>query len=170
MPRIPFVSGRRVRAVEVNDAIDDAIRSRYQTADQTRTNSTAFLSSPDLVCSVAANAWYTFDSFIIVDTNATADFKFNLALPAGSGAVLSLWGSGVLAASISDVIFHDVLNTTTIPAGGVAAGTLMSMRPAGILAIGATAGSCTFQFAQNTANAVGTILKLGSWMKLSRVA
>jgi hypothetical protein len=164
-------AGQRIRASQYN-ADQDRRRKKYQSADQLRNNNTTLLSSTDLTWTVEANAVYAFDSLILIDANTTADFKYNFLLPAGSGIVQSLWGSGVSngAGIIDGAIFHDVVTSAGLPAGGANSGTPLSLKPQGLIAIGGTAGTVTFQFAQNTANASNTILKLGSWIELTKVA
>lgn len=169
MPLNPFVAGRELLASEFNDSVDAAIRTRYQTADQTRNNSSTFLASPDLVMPVAANALYTFESCILYDSSTTADFKHEWQLPAGSGISIATWTSTTSGNAVDSPIAHDVLSGFSFASGGAGIGTVMSCRPCGVIAIGATAGDLVIRFAQNTAAAVNTRLVLGSWIRLSRV-
>jgi hypothetical protein len=164
-------AGQKIRASDYN-ADQNRIRKLYQKADQTRNNNTTLLSSPDLVFSVEAGAFYAFDSIIFFEASITADFKYSFLLPAGSGIVQSMWGSGASNAAgiIDGPIFHDGVTGFTLPTGGANVGTTLTIRPAGIIAIGGTAGTLTLQFAQSVANVSDTKLKLGSWIELAKVA
>lgn len=161
-------AGQKIRASQYN-ADQDRIRKKYQTADQTRNNSTAFLASPDLVFTVEANAFYVFDSCILYDTNSTADFKHEYLLPAGSGIQIATWTSTTTGAAVDSPVAHDMLTSFSYASGGVASGTIMCTAPRGLIAIGGTAGTLVIRFAQNTAAVVDTKLKLGSWVELAKV-
>lgn len=162
-------AGQKIRASDYN-ADQDRIRKLYQKADQTRNNSTAFLASPDLVFPVTAGVFYAFDSLIMYDTDATADFKHEWLLPAGSGISIATWTSTITGTAVDSVVAHDVLTGFSFASGGVALGTVMSCCPRGIIAVGGTSGTLTIRFAQNVATAINTKLKLGSWVELTKVA
>jgi hypothetical protein len=162
-------AGQKIRASDYN-ADQDRIRKLYQKADQTRNASTAFLASPDLVFAVTAGAFYAFDACIMYDTDATADFKHEWLLPAGSGINIATWTSTTTGTLVDAAVAHDVLTGFSYASGGVALGTVMSTRPAGIIAIGGTGGTLTIRFAQNVSAAINTKLKLGSWVELTKVA
>lgn len=170
MPRVPFVAGNKLTAARLNEAIDDAGRTKYQTADQTRNNNTAFLASPDLVFPVLAGAFYVFRSCILYDTNSTADFKHEYLLPAGSGIQIATWTSTTTGAAVDSPVAHDMLTSFSFASGGVASGTIMCTAPVGLIAIGGTSGDLVIRFAQNTAAVVDTKLKLGSSVWMARVA
>jgi hypothetical protein len=163
---VAITAGQTVKASDLN-ALSGL--TACLTADSSIVNnSTAFVST-NLVIAVAANTTYAMESFVIFDSSATADYKCNFLLPVGATMLMSLWGSGVGATAVDSTIFHDSLAVTTLPAGGVASGTLMTLRTAGTITIAATAGNVTYQFAQNTATAVNTFIKTGSWIKVTPV-
>jgi hypothetical protein len=167
---VPFTVGQRLYAATLNAAFD-ITRVAYQVTDQTVNNTTTFLSSTYLTFSVAAGLTYVAEAQIIYDTNATADFKYNWLGPAGVFIRGSAWASAVTAAAVDATIYHDAVDLTgPWPAGGIASGTMMTVRPWAAIGVGATAGSLTFQFAQNTANASNTLLKACSWIRLTRVS
>lgn len=171
MPFSPVAAGQRIRASDFNAAIDAAIQTVYQTADQTRNNNTTYLSSPDLVLPLGiANAVYAFDASILYDTNSTADFKHKALLPSGAVADrVATWTNTTTGTAVDSVVAHDALTSWDYASGGVASGTIMCARPCGLITVGATTGMLVIQFAQNTANASNTILKRGSWVSLRRV-
>lgn len=164
-----FAAGQKLTATLLN-AEFNRTRTVSTPGDSTPVvSSTTLVSATSLVLSVEAGATYKFEAETIFDTNATADFKGLFALPAGSFIRLSEWASGAGAAATDATIFHDAIDSGAFVCGGIAAGTFMTARPAGIIIVGGTAGNCQFQFAQNVSNATGTILKGGSWMTLTKV-
>lgn len=140
-----------------------------QGTDQTRNNSTTFLSSTDLILPVGQNINYILESQLIVDSGTTPDVKWNFSIPSGASLRLSGWNAGTGDTATQTGIIHDANDSTTFASEGGGSGVMITCRPGGRLAVGNTAGSLTVQFAQNTANASNTILKAGSWIRLSRV-
>lgn len=167
MPLFPFLDNRNVQVSRLNDAVDNATRIRHQTADQIRNNTTVFLSSPDLVLSLKANAVYAYDALYMYDTSQAANINIRLGLPLGTTVRTAVWRSG--GGAVDAAILHDMTTSVTVPAAAVGIGTVMSCRPCGVIFSGA-AGDLVVQFAQITADPVNTRLKLGSWIRLSRVA
>lgn len=165
---IPITAGSDATAAQI-DAAFDVTRVLYQVSDQQVNNSTALISSSNLVFPVAASASYLFEGHIFCDTNTTADFKNSISIPSGTG-LISPWGSDTSAASVSASIEHDGFTALTWATGGVGSGTIMSSKPTGILTIGTSAGNVVFQFAQQTANVSNTILKAGSFIRLTKVS
>lgn len=170
MPLVAFAAGQKLSASDLNTAFDWDYE-KYQSADQSVTNSTTLVSSNDLVAPVVANGIYVVRMYLVYDCNSTADFKYQLTLPA-SGVVVkhSRWANAAADAAINSAVNHDSQDVTTYNLGGVAAGTIMTALPRAIIALGATAGNCTLQFAQAVSNGTATILKAGSVMNLRRVA
>lgn len=174
MPFDPFAAGETLTAAKLNAGLDNVARTVYQTADSPpRNNSTAYLDSTTLVMALEANAGYIIDSFIIYDTNSTADFKIRFTVPSGGFIRMAKWGqdtgASAVAGSINVQAIDDTSDAVEFTLGGVASGTMMTARPSGIIAVGATPGNLQVAFSQNTATAINTVLKLGSWVALSRV-
>jgi hypothetical protein len=165
----PFLAGQDLTAGDLTAAFD-ITRTVYQTADQTRNNSTSLLSSTDLVLSMAINSSYILEACIIYDSNSTADFKYSFSLPTGATIRQTPWGSDIGDTSIHTMILHDAYDTAGFSAGGVAAGTMMSIKPTGRIVMSTTAGNLVVQFAQNVANASDTKLKRDSWLRLTKVS
>lgn len=165
-PLVPMVSGADLTADLLNDALSIE-RVVIATADQTVASSTVLVNSTYIFMSVAANAFYTLDMFLIYDAPAAGDFKYDWTVPAGGFFRKSQWASGTTAATTDATIFHQADDVLTGAAGGIAAGTYMTSRPVGVLAT-ISAGTLQFRFAQVAASG-STILKAGSWMRLTRV-
>lgn len=168
-PLVPFTAGSKDTAAALNTAFNWD-RYAYTPTDQTVNNTVTLVNSTNLVLSLAASASYIFDTLIMIDTNATADFQYNFALPSGAFIRQSFWASNNADTTTNAGIYHFAADLAASIIGGVATGTYMSGRPTGIIITGVTAGNCQFQFAQNTANASNTVLKGGSWLHLRRVA
>jgi hypothetical protein len=97
-------------------------------------------------------------------TNATADFKFRLALPVAA----TLWRnrrSTIAPDALTTLVTTlDVANNGTTDLTVVAAGGTNGYTAGeGLFVAGATAGVLTVQFAQNTTNAGLTTLRAGSF-------
>lgn len=150
---IPFTAGQRFTAAS-DIAAHDIRREEYQSATQS-SSSTTFVSSTDLVFAVVAGASYVFEAQLFVDTNATADVKFNLLLPASSTVRLADDG-GTSSTS------------TQRTYSGVAAGTVISANFSGYIDPSGT-GTLTLQFGQVVTSGT-TILQVGSWIRLTQVA
>jgi hypothetical protein len=165
-----FTAGQTLTADLLNAEFNRR-RRVYQTGDQSVLNSTVLVSSTDMVLSVEANVFYTVSLYVIVDANTTADFKYNLLLPASAVCVKhSRWGGVAADTTTSAAVNRQSTDVNTYDLSGVGAGTLVTNLPQCIIAIAGTAGNCTFQFAQNTANNTNaSILRAGSWMELVKL-
>lgn len=171
---VPFLAGQDLTPAAFNAAIDNALSVRYQTADTIRNNTTTYLDSTDLVIALSANAAYTLDCCILYDTSATADAKIRFSFPASTVALIAPWASTNTANTTATNTINQqasvpVSNIIEFTLSGVASGTVMSARPAGWINVAGTAGNLVVGHAQNTASAVNTLLKSGSWISLTRV-
>ena len=176
MPLVPFVPGQQLQSTPLNTALDNVrtVRFLFTNPGLTVNNTTTILNSSDLTVAVVANARYSFDSWIQYDSGTTPDIKIQLTGPTGTGFTIARWGvgTGATGGQTANAIDQGVtLGTTTwVQAfGGVGAGTSMSARCVGHIAVGGTAGNLVMGFAQNTANASNTNLSQGTWFAISRV-
>lgn len=169
----PMLAGQDLDDAFFNNTIDNARSVKYQKTDITRNNTTTYLDSTDLVLPVLASAAYTFESCFFYDSSTTADVKIRISLPTGSAALISPWSSGTGATGGTNAINQQgaapVSNVVEWIAGGIGTGSVMSIRPVGWINISTTAGNITVGFAQNTASAVNTLLKTGSFFAVTRV-
>ncbi|MGH3978080.1 MAG: hypothetical protein ACRDRZ_03600 [Pseudonocardiaceae bacterium] len=170
MPLVPFTAGQKLTAAELNAAFD-IDRTVYQAADQTVTNSVTLVSSTSLTMPVEANATYAYDALVIYTAPTAQDFRYKWLLPTGSGIRNSPWNNTLTDTTLNAPVAHDAFDVFESAAGGIGAGAMVTYRPGGVMIVGATSGSMTFQFAQWTAGAAtSAVLKLGSWVRLARVA
>jgi hypothetical protein len=171
---VPFLAGQDATPTTFNAAIDNALSTKYQTADTIRNATTTYLDSTDLVLPLLANAAYTFDSCLFYDSSTTADVKIRLSLPAGSAALIVPWASTATANTTST---NAINQQASVPASniiefampGIGSGSIMSARPSGWINVSTTAGNLVIGHTQNTSSAVNTLLKKGSWITLTRV-
>jgi hypothetical protein len=170
----PMAPNQDVTAAFVNTCIDNMRTAVYQTADVTVNNTATYQDSADLVLPLDFLASYVVESCLFYDTNATADIKIRFNFPIiNAASLIAPWSSGTAITGTSNSINQNgVHNSFTFEfvCGGVSAGTVMSIRPVGYIETGTSSVPFTVGFAQNTATAVSTILKQGSWIAVSRVA
>lgn len=156
-----IVAGQITHASDIAALV--GLSSRLNVDSAAVNNSTALVNSA-LVIALAANSVYAFDSFIGYASDATADFKWNITLPAGATMSFSNWGSDTTGAAFNSPVSHDFIVGTGSTMGAMT-GTVMSCRTVGTIRTAATAGNLTYQYAQNTATVVNTFLKADSWIR-----
>lgn len=162
----------RPGALAVADDLPYSIELMRCTADTTRNNSTTLLDATGLSLSLAANATYCFHGCLIYTSGATPDIKFAWTIPSGMTGWWALWPTVQAAAgTVGDVsCFWDTDFGAAQGAGG--SDTLSgkcSVLPHGYV-VTTNAGTLQVQFAQVTANASNTTVKIGSWLNFTRVA
>lgn len=170
MPLVPFLAGQKLTFTLLNTAFDWDRWVYISVTDQPVISSTTLVNATGMAFSVDASSTYVLEMLLLYDTPAAADFKYDITLPASATKRLALWASGVAATTADATIFHNAVDVGPISAGGVAAGTFMSLRTRGYITTAGTAGTLQLQFAQVTSTATNTKLKAGSWMHLVKVA
>jgi hypothetical protein len=165
MPLVPFFAGQDATSTTLNAAFD-IIQTAYQGADSTPVNNSVVLAaSTYLTLPVAASGFYIYESMILYDTNATADFQHLIVLPVGgTNGNLSR-----LTANTASTLTYNADTSLSTASGGVASGTILACERTGLISIAGAVGNVSIQFSQNTATAVNTILKQGSWIRLTKV-
>lgn len=177
---VPMVQNQDVRAAFVNTSIDNMRSVAYQTADVSVTNTagTYQLATDLIIPGLVANAEYIFESCLFYDTSAAADIKIRLRLPFIGKILIAPWYSGVAITGVTNNIdqtgydensANASSSTLEIHAGGVAAGTVMSIRPTGWIRMSTASGDLAIDHVQDTPATTQTILKQGSWIALARV-
>jgi len=165
-----FAAGQKLTAALLNAEFNKD-RIAYTSGDQSRVSSTVLTNAIGLVLPVEANAWYIYDGLLMYDTNTTADFKWDMTLPTSSFVRNSPWmTSASVAGAVDAPIYHAAYDAGSSDAAGVAAGTIMTIRPTGLIIVSTTSGNMQMRFAQNVSNATATVLKGGSWMRLVKIA
>jgi hypothetical protein len=140
--------------------------------DQGVANSTTYVDDTALLFAVAANAEYVARFHLVVDGVTGADIKVRFSVPAGATGFR--WCQGPQAGSADRENTNMAIPvhgfTTDRPYGTVAA-TAASIAVIERLHVftAATSGSVTLQWAQNTANATGTLVLANSFVTWLRV-
>jgi hypothetical protein len=143
-------------------------RTAYKTADEP-VDSATLQDDNHLAVSLTANAVYALDMFLDVEGDSTADITMGWAVPAGTA--MSWTESGPSAGNgnnIASIKYNRLGAADSSGVGILPTGTAVT--PSGNVRVGATGGTLTFRWAQTTTNAIPTILKTGSWLRLHRMA
>lgn len=132
-------------------------------ADQTVTNSATLVTVPQLTIAVGKNERVLFRYTVFYTSTATGDLKYRINTPA-SPTLFRLCTDNVaddVTAGVTSVLTANADSTALL-----ATGTNGILRLTGVLSNGSTAGSVTFQFAQNTATAAqSAIIRAGSFFE-----
>lgn len=176
--RVPMAN-QDVTSDFFNASIDEMYSVAFQAADNSTTNNAtpdAEVFSPDLTLPMASQGKYIFQSCLFYDTSATADIGLLIVTPFLAAGYLAPWSSGTAITGATNNIDQSAIDTLTtsgiaffFTAGGVASGTVMSIRPYGYFANSTSSGYLRIGHRQGTAAAVNTTIKQGSWVALSRI-
>lgn len=173
MVAVPVLVGEDITVDYFTKKLDWTIQAQRQTVDLTVNNATTISDSADLVIPVVAGASYAFDSCLMYDTASGPDIAIRISYPSGTTGLIYNGGSGTAITTAANAINQQATSLSgtsmTTSYGGVAAGTIMAIVPAGGISV-TTAGNLTIGFAQVVATAANTLLKKWSWIRLSRVA
>lgn len=148
----------------------------YKTVDTPRNNTTTTVADPDLQFTVAANAVYTMEGFIIVSGDAgSGQGRINLDWSAPTLATGKWTGTLVDGNATGEpTAIRQFANDLTAARGsstyGSAAGSEVGIILRGILETANAAGTYSFDWAQITSDAAATTVKAGSWLALTRRA
>lgn len=150
-----YAEGGLARAVHADGTrgLIGQTRTAVKPSDTSRASTIAPAADPVLALTVAANATYLVEC-VGVWTSGGGGFRADWTGPAGATMV---WTDNDGSSSPdlgTDLTFAATTGTTF----------------KGALVVGATAGTLTFRWAQNTSNAAATVLKAGCYLRLERVA
>lgn len=130
-------------------------------SDETVNNSSTLQDDDDFAFSLAASEVVHILAFLNLDTAATPDWKCNWSLPAsGTLTYHSLGGKNSIDYNVA---------AGDLTANGQGAGTKDNVIYSAMITNSTTAGTATFQWAQNTANASDTKITARSFMVIYRV-
>lgn len=146
---------------------------RYKTANETINNSATLQNDDHLFFPIGANeVWVVEYNLFVSAVSATSDFKIALALPAGATSAMSIVGLAAAAASAeADAKFQSFTSAATALTAGIQADSSSNgfVRYQAYVATAGTAGTVMMQWAQATANASDTVLRLGSFLLAHRM-
>jgi hypothetical protein len=146
-----------------------------KSVDETVTSSTTMQDDNELVIAVSANTIYHVELILLYKGLAAADLKIGWSGPASSTLD---WVAddfiSTIAANVGPVARTAQGITGTPSCGCVESvpGTPDNLYalPKGILQTAGSAGNLTFRWAQNTSNATGSVVQLGSTLILTRIS
>jgi len=145
-----------------------------KTADQSRLSNTALINDNHLFVSVAANATYVFEIYLMTSNSGAGDPDLKLGLTFPSGTISwTAFGLDVAALGSSGSLSVNTWQETATSGATInraSTTTMASMMIKGRFKNGVTAGTLRLQFAQVTSVAVNTTLFTGSYMLAKRVA
>lgn len=168
-----YAAGQRLTAGLLQSGQTNVL---LQVADQTNATAT-LVSSPDLVVPVVANGTYIFHLRASYSAVVAADVQFKYLGPAGTTYQRYTFGVDTLGATDFTTTTTSGLTVTMqrrSATSGISGGTGIASfawhLDSSIVRVGGTAGVVQLQFAQNTANATGTILRADSMIEYYRIA
>lgn len=127
-------------------------------ADQIVNNSATFVDDNDLTFVIGANQTWTYTMVVYGNSSTTADFKFSLTAPSGTACT---WGVSETENADSNGNLGCGASSGLISGSGADEPYTVT----GVVSSGATAGSVTLQWAQNTAAATNSIVRAGSYLE-----
>lgn len=149
-----------------------------KTADESLASNVTLQNDDHLTLAYEANAFYILEGVLYVVGPAAADIRTAFTFTAAAGTELS-WGSAGPDTGMSTLVsgsgdWQGRPNETASPSNLINYG-LYDFSPVtiilrGSLTVGATPGTLTLQWAQNTSNAGAVIVKKTSWLRLTREA
>ncbi|MFF9394211.1 hypothetical protein [Streptomyces griseoluteus] len=128
-----------------------------KTSDQSITSSTTLTNDSQLVLPVGASATYTLFLMCIFSDGTTGDIKFDWTVP--SGTVLR-WSDQTGASGL-----HSDADTYSAPGGT----TQVAFQIWATVVTSSTAGNVQFRWAQNASDTTATIVRMNSYLQLTRV-
>ncbi len=131
-------------------------------ADETVTSSTTLQDDDDLQFAVDANSTYSVIFVLFAVSNSTADIKYGFSFPTGTVGekTIGAWGNSTVGQST------DALTVSR----NIAVGTKISWSFPVKVDVAGTSGTFALQWAQQTSDAVNTIMNKGSMMMYRKAA
>jgi len=131
---------------------------KYKSANETVNNSATLQNDDDLFFSIGANETWTFRFVLFANSGTTPDLKAAVSAPSGASCMYAAIDAEAA------VTTPQVTTCGTATAMLTGNGAYDVYEVVGTVVNGATAGTVTLQWAQNTATAANTIVAAGSYM------
>jgi hypothetical protein len=161
---VTFTAGMRPTAAQMDSLVPIYAR---KTSDETIISSSTLQNDDDLAWPVAASAVYEFELHMLASSGTTPDLKTGFTFPTGmTGA---LYGIGPDASGTPPAVTFDAGALSAVLNWNGTGGNSHYMLW-GILTVAPTAGTLQLQWAQGTLTASNTIMRAGSYGKLTRIA
>lgn len=142
-----------------------------KTASTSRASTTTTSADPDLQITVAASAEYVLEAYIRYSGFNGGDLKFRFTAPGTPNG-----SAGARTMELADTAATDASSALRLPfnadksIGCISTTTAQVIQFRGRLITSSTAGTFSFDWAQDTSNATATIIEADSWMSLRRIA
>lgn len=141
-----------------------------KTSDETVTSSAVLQNDDALLMALGTNETWLFEFDILFTGGTTGDFKTALAFPASTNISATSYGRD---SSLTTIIQEDA--TGTSPTTGRAWEPISTTVPTflmikGVVSTAGTSGNLTLQWAQNTSDATGTVVKANSTLWAVKLA
>lgn len=141
--------------------------TRVKTADQEKASDTTLANDDELYVTVEVNAVYVVKFELFYQTTSTADFQFSITGPASPSSVGIRGFAGGRNTTSTAFIDLDFGETNTV--SGAASGNGGHVEAVIFVKNGSNLGNINIQWAQNTSDAIATILYAGSYISWMRV-
>jgi hypothetical protein len=141
-----------------------------KSADESVTSSTTLQNDDHLVASLAANATYIVDGFLMIfgSSASAGDLKLDFTIP--SGATMKYTSFGVVASSPAVQYEATVNANTTARVVGTNGSADMGCNIRAYITVSSTSGNVQLRWAQNSSNGTATGLRAGSHLRFTRIA
>lgn len=163
-----WLPGMRVQASTLNLMLPKYVSKSAATVRASTTTATA---DPDLVFTLAAAdaGNYALDGFLSCTGAAISAGDIKIGIAYSSGTPTGTWmGTGTDTTAITNVRHMGRAIDGTTQVFGVNGGNFSLVTISGQITI-STAGTLSLLWAQNTSNATPTNVRVGSWLKLTRM-
>lgn len=161
----PLLSGEDLDGARYERDLDALGLTRYQVADAPAViSSTIPQDSTDLAIGLEAQASYVFRATLFVVSGTTPGVKIQLKFPFNSFARVA-WGADDAASAAADDVSDLAVQSFSIPSSA-----LQAINPSGFITTGPALDNLVVGYAQSTSSATSTVLKLGSFLTVTRVA
>lgn len=145
-----------------------------KTADETVTSNTTLQNDDELAVALATATTYRLESRLYVFGAAAGDIKVALAFPANTTVQAfgghSIVTGAVTVATSADVEARAVVTQTASPTTALSFGVPdtngIVVTLSATVVTTSTAGTLNLQWAQNSSSGTGTIVKIGSWLRV----
>jgi hypothetical protein len=146
-----------------------------KTADQTVTNSVAYVSDTQLLFAMEANATYLFELFLMVTGTVANGMRISMLAPTSASNIWGVHapvpGAGVAAGSVHQAVSTSIGSTPGTQGIGLDGTTPLFVTCRGTIFNGTTAGNMTLAFAQNSAAAsTSCTIKANSFLRAIKIS
>lgn len=171
----PIAAGQRITAGLLTSMLPIEVVKQAHTD---RTNTTVLTLDPELQMTLAANATYFVEFFVLAGGSTTGDLKTNWQTPAGASGLKSVEGpaTGSTANSNADnstvrIGVHGFDTDIAYNALRNGTGLLFRVYEHAVVTTAGTAGVCGLRWSQNAVDATNaTRVAAGSFMRVKRVS